>query len=243
MEEFLKTKGIVLYSVDYKDYDKLVTIYLFNYGKITIKISSYKKSKKFKPAAIQMSFGEYTINVKKNNKLISHELIDAFMNSNNDIKKYYAKSSVVEVFTKIVKEKIKKDELAILLLSFLKSIEYSEDSEEKYVAYTLLKFLDFEGYISDFELDYISNELFNKGAEFEFNEKGLKAVDNFSNYEDTITNRGLKQLQYLHKMTNIKNLEEIKSCKVEKNIIKWLFRFIEYKFEINLNAYKEYIKF
>lgn len=243
MEEFLKTKGIVLYSVDYKDYDKLVTIYLFNYGKITIKISSYKKSKKFKPAAIQMSFGEYTINIKKNNKLISHELIDAFMNSNNDIKKYYAKSSVVEVFTKIVKEKIKKDELAILLLSFLKSIEYSEDSEEKYVAYTLLKFLDFEGYISDFELDYISNELFNKGAEFEFNEKDLKAVDNFSNYEDTITNRGLKQLQYLHKMTNIKNLEAIKSCKVEKNIIKWLFRFIEYKFEINLNAYKEYIKF
>lgn len=242
MDEFIKEKGIVLYFVDYKDYDRLVTVYLFNQGKTLVNIKSYKRSKKFYTASIHMSFGEFTINTKRNNTLVSHDLIDAFMNSNSDIKRYYAKSSIIEVFTKIIKENVKKDDLAILLLNFLKAAEYQEDTEEKNVAYTLLKFLQKEGYIADFKIDSTTNKPFVNGAEFAYNDKGLKSICNYTNQDDIISPRALKQLQYLYDMKNDSNLDQIQSCKVEKSIIVWLFKFIEHKFEINLNAYKEYIK-
>lgn len=242
MDEFIKEKGIVLYSVDYNDYDKLLTIYLFNYGKMLVNIKSFKRSNKFSSVSINMCFGEFTINKKKNNKLISFDLIEAFMKSNYDIKKYYAKASVVEVFTKITKEKVNKDELAIMLLNFLKFIEYKDDTEEKFVAYILLKFIQKEGYIADFKLDPYTNKPFIEGAEFAENDKGLKNICKHSEKDDIISIKGLKQLQYIYNMKEESLLDEIKSINVEKNIIKWLFKFIEYKFEINLNAYKEYLK-
>ena len=60
--------ALCLKSIDYKDNDKIVTLYAVNKGKISIVAKGVKKQKaKLKYAVAPLCFGNYYVNTKSKN--------------------------------------------------------------------------------------------------------------------------------------------------------------------------------
>ena len=77
-----KTKGLVIKLNDYKDADKLASIFTFDYGVITAKFVGVKKEKaKLKSVAQPFVFADFVLNESGNNKTVtSASVVDSFYN-------------------------------------------------------------------------------------------------------------------------------------------------------------------
>ena len=66
MTTLSETKGIVLKTMPYKEADKLVTVYSYDYGKITLVAKGTKKlTSKNAPSIQSLTYSEFIINLKK----------------------------------------------------------------------------------------------------------------------------------------------------------------------------------
>ena len=77
-----KAKGVVIKLNDYKDADKLASIFTIEYGIITAKFVGVKKEKaKMKAVAQPFALAEFTMSEKAGNKVITGaDLLDNFSN-------------------------------------------------------------------------------------------------------------------------------------------------------------------
>ena len=100
----IKTRAIVLSSIDYKEKDKLVTLFSLEYGKITAKLKSVKAfNAKLKFAKETFCFGEFIIQ-KPANVISSVEVIDTFYDVTKSLEKFYNACAVVEIVKKVIQE-------------------------------------------------------------------------------------------------------------------------------------------
>ncbi len=129
MEE-IKVKGIVLKSTDYKDSDKLVTIFSAELGLIKARIRGVKKDKAKLAFAVQpFAFVEFVLSAKGGfYTVINATSIDQFFNVTLDFDNYIFMLGCLEVCEKTVKENDPQNELFLLLLSSLKSVCYDNIS-------------------------------------------------------------------------------------------------------------------
>lgn len=98
-----KVKALVVESKDYKEKDKLVTLYTLEHGKLVCIMRGVRGEKaKLKSAKELFVFGEYIIEDGKGFNVITQaEVIDSFYGLAKDIDKYYEGCAIIDILKKI----------------------------------------------------------------------------------------------------------------------------------------------
>ena len=135
----IKTDAIVLQSIDYKDNDKLLTLFSPTLGKITAGIRGVKKPKaKLAFSAQPFCFAEYILAEKGGRYTVTGAYLhESFFSLRYDIDRFYAACAATEVCLSILMENEKYEGLFIGLIECLKGLSLSEDD----CAETLISFL------------------------------------------------------------------------------------------------------
>ena len=147
MEE-IKTKGIVIKSIDYKDSDKIVTIFSADFGLIKARVRGVKKAKAKLAFAVQpFAFIEFILTSKGGfYTVINATSIDQFFNITLDFDSYIFMLGALEVCERTVKENDPQNGLFLLLLNSLKSVCYDgTNSMNVFIKFMIesMKFLGF----------------------------------------------------------------------------------------------------
>jgi len=163
-----KLQGIVLKLTDYKEADKLASIFTLEQGVISAKFTGVKKEKaKLKALAQPFVFAEFNLTSKGNLKqVINATLIDNFYPILSDYNKTICAYIVLDIINTILPQNKAENELFVLTLNALKNIE----KFNPFVATIdyILKFFNFSGLeIILPETEYVYFNKFN--AEFEKN--------------------------------------------------------------------------
>ena len=123
----IKTKGIVIRSIDYKEKDKLITVFTPN-GLITASARSVRSPKsKLKQACGELFFGEMTFTEKGDKKILSGaEPIDTFYSIWGD----YDKMAVITYCFELTEKCFEKDENTdsefVFFMKLLKEVAYGQ---------------------------------------------------------------------------------------------------------------------
>ena len=101
MEE-IKTKGVVLKAVDFKDSDKIVTIFSADFGLIKARVRGVKKAKEKLAFAVQpFAFVEFVLTAKGGfYTVINATSIDQFFNVTLDFDNYIFMLGCLEVIVR-----------------------------------------------------------------------------------------------------------------------------------------------
>lgn len=124
--EQIKVKGIVLKAVDYKDSDKIVTIFSAEMGLINARLKGVKKNKAKLAFAVQpFAFIEFVL-IKNGDffTCVNATSIDQFFNITLDFDNYIFMLACLEICLKTVKQDDAQPELFLLLLNSLKLVCY-----------------------------------------------------------------------------------------------------------------------
>ena len=146
MEE--KLRAVVLRAIDYKENDKLITLFSLEGGVVTTVARGNKKANaKLKFAASPFCFCEYVL-AKKGDKrtVVSADIIESFYSLREDIFKLYAGSAALEFVYSFVKEGMENGRLFVLLMEFLKNLCFTESDPHLLLVKFLLEALALAGY-------------------------------------------------------------------------------------------------
>ena len=145
MEEIVN--GIVLKAVDYKDSDKIITLFTVEKGIIIAGAKGVKKAgAKLKFAVEPFCFAEYVL-AKKSNRytVISAQYIDSFYNLRTDLKKYYLSGATGEVMLASLKEGDADANMFSVFMDSIKNINYADGEKLTFIKF-LLRLFKIAGY-------------------------------------------------------------------------------------------------
>ena len=145
MEE--KVDALVLRSANYRDDDKILTLFTLQQGKVTAAAKGVKKAgAKLKFAAQPFCFAEYVLAKKGERRtIISATNTDGFYALREDIEKFYAACAVCEVCDALLFEGIVNEQLFLSAVNALKEM-CEGNAVEALIRFTLGA-LDFSGYM------------------------------------------------------------------------------------------------
>lgn len=216
-----KVKGIVVKLNDYKDADKIASIFTLEQGLITAKFTGVKKEKaKLKSVAQPFVFADFVLNESGNNKTVtSASVVDSFYNILANYQKTIMGYVVLDIVKSILPKEKPESDLFVLTLNALNDIE--EKNELVATISYILKFISFSGMEIQFpNAEYVYLDTLT-GNFSQNREQGFMAIDKKVyltlkaineekevEYNETI----LKQiLRLLHNIIYIKFNEDIKS--------------------------------
>ena len=216
-----KLKGIVVKLIDYKDADKLASIFTLERGLITAKFTGVRRDKaKMKGVAQPFTLAEFSIVNKSNMRsIISADIIDNFQKLMLDYNKTMSGYIVLDMIRSILPAEKREEDIFLLTVSALKDIE----EKHEYIATIqyILRFLTFSGmglnlpnveriYFDSFTGEFVLNKT---GVTSEIDKKVYKTLRQISNNENIeIESTILKQiLRLLHKVIYNRFGEDIKS--------------------------------
>ena len=101
-----KYKGIIIESKDYKEKDKLVSIYTLEKGLVRAVFRGVRGEKaKMRASKDVFTFGDFFIENTKGNNIVSQvDIIEGFYAIREDLDKYYEACSIVDVLKKVATE-------------------------------------------------------------------------------------------------------------------------------------------
>jgi len=201
MEE--KCRAVVLRAVDYKDNDKILTLFSLENGVISAAIRGVKKAgAKLKFAAQPFCFCEYVLNVKGDKRsVVSADIIESFYPIRENIHKYYAGVVALEFVSDFLQAGDDGRELFVLLLEFLKTLCYSEAAPRLALAYFLLKGLAVCGYDVYVHGCNKCRKTIKNRAFFDFNECSAVCEDCRETTDVEINPHTLELLSDLHEIS------------------------------------------
>ena len=216
-----KFKGIITKLTEYKDADKLASVFSLENGLITVKFTGVKKENaKFKSSAQPFTFAEFVVTQKGANKtVISVDIIDSFKNILTDYNKTICGYIILDVInTLLIKEKQEQD-IFILTINSLKNVE--EKNPFVFLIDYLLKFIEFSGmglqfipdeyvYLDKFTGDFIPNHTQNS---VQIDKKVYFALTKIHTQQQLEENETILRqcLRLLHNIFYLKFGEDIKS--------------------------------
>ncbi len=128
-----KVKAVVLKTADYKEKDKLITLFTLEQGKIFCSMRGVKSpTAKLKFAKEPFCFGEFILeNTKGNNIVTQVQIIENFFEITKDIDKFYEGCAILDVVNKLSSE-TPDPQLFIELIKALKCLSF-ENPRKYYV--------------------------------------------------------------------------------------------------------------
>lgn len=153
MEE--RVKGIVVKAIDYKEADKLASIFTLERGLISTKFTGVKREKaKLKSFTQPFVFADFILNKNGNLRTVtSASLIDNFSGIVASYDKTICGYIVLDIIRSILPSEKEEPDIFLLTLSALKNIE-EKDPKLATIDF-VLKFIDFAGMGLSFDLDNI----------------------------------------------------------------------------------------
>ena len=144
----LKTEAIVLRSIDYKDNDKLLTLFSPELGKLTAGIKGVRKPKaKLAFSAQPFCFAEYVLAEKGGRYTVTGAYLhESFFSLRLDIVRFYAACTLAEICLSILYENEKYEGLFIGLIEALRALSLTEEDVAEGVASFALIALRESGY-------------------------------------------------------------------------------------------------
>ncbi len=137
----VKTEAVVLQSLDYKDNDKLLTLFSPTLGKITAGIRGVKKPKaRLAFAAQPFCFAEYVL-AKSGNRytVTSAYLHESFFELRSDVERYYAACAATELAKVFLLENERYEGLFIGYVECLKGLCLAgEDPADAILSFALI---------------------------------------------------------------------------------------------------------
>ena len=137
----IKTEAIVLQAMDYKDNDKLLTLFSPTLGKLTAGIRGVKKPKaKLSFAAQPFCFAEYILAEKGGRYTVTNAYLhESFFEIRSDITRFYAACAAAEICRELSTENENHEALFIGFIECLKSLCLAgEDEAEALIAFALV---------------------------------------------------------------------------------------------------------
>ena len=176
----LKTDGVVLQALDYKDNDKLLTLFSPALGKITAGIRGVKKpTAKLAFASQPFCFAEYVLAEKGGRYTVTGAyLYESFFNLRYDIIRFYSACALAEITLAVLMENEKYDGLFIGLVEGLKSLSISEEDPAETVISFLLIALRESGYPLDLSLAEERDGEFSERLYFDFADGRFTDLEN-----------------------------------------------------------------
>lgn len=142
-----KVNGVMLRAVDYKDNDKMITLYTVEKGLLSACVRGVKKAgAKLLFCAQPFCFAEYLLNVNgERATVIGATELESFYNLRLDIPAFYCATAISEFLIKCAGEEAD-ESLFLLAVNALKSLNFTSNSKLEILASFLLKALENEGY-------------------------------------------------------------------------------------------------
>ncbi len=137
----IKTEGVVLQAIDYKDNDKLLTLFSPILGKITAGIRGVKKPKaKLAFCAQPFCFAEYILAEKGGRYTVTNAYLhESFFALRTDITRFYAACAAAEICRTLATENEGHEGLFIGFIECLRALCLAEEDEaESLVAFALI---------------------------------------------------------------------------------------------------------
>ena len=153
MEE--RVKGIVVKAIDYKEADKLASIFTLERGLVSAKFTGVKREKaKLKSFTQPFVFADFILNKNGNLRTVtSASLIDNFSGIVASYDKTICGYIILDIIRSILPSEKEEPDIFLLTLSALKNIE-EKDPKLATIDF-VLKFIDFAGMGLSFDLDNI----------------------------------------------------------------------------------------
>ena len=147
----IKTEAIVLQAIDYKDNDKLLTLFSPSLGRITAGIKGVKKpTAKLAFSAQPFCFAEYILAEKNGRYTVTNAYLhESFFALRYDIVRFYAACALAEICLTILYENEDYEGLFVALIEGLKALALSEDDPAEAVVTFALVALRESGYPLD----------------------------------------------------------------------------------------------
>lgn len=164
--EYFDSECLCLKAIDYKENDKLITLYCAGKGKIVATAKGCKSPKaKLKYATSPLCFGHYYFS-KKNGRytLTGCDCLDSFFDLSTDIEKFYTAMTIVEVLDKTQLEGQYDNVLFVHSLRTLNCLKDSQNEDIKKIVFDfLVKTVHILGYecfaikLTDFSSYFFNN--------------------------------------------------------------------------------------
>jgi len=144
----IKVNAIALRSVDYKESDKMLTLFSVERGIISAGIRGVKKANaKLNFCAHPFCFAEYVLSCKNERyTVVGASEIESFYNIRTDLLNFYAGSCVLEFLLKECVEDEPNEPLFMHTVNTLKKIAFGEFKAKQYLIKYLVKALELIGY-------------------------------------------------------------------------------------------------
>ncbi len=147
----VKTDAIVLQSIDYKDNDKILTLFSPALGKITAGIKGVKKpTAKLAFSAQPFCFAEYILAEKNGRYTVTGAYLhESFFSLRYDIVRFYGACAAAEICRVILQENEKYEGLFVGLIECLKGLSLAESDVAEALISFILVALQESGYPID----------------------------------------------------------------------------------------------
>ena len=147
----VKYRGIIIESKDFKDKDKVVTIYTLENGIERVIFRGVRSEKaKMKASKDIFTFGDFFIeNTKGNNIVTQVDVIEGFYKLRENLDKYYEACSIIDVLRKVATEQ-PDPRLFLEVIKALKFLCYSETKRNYILCKYLLNIFSGAGYPLNF---------------------------------------------------------------------------------------------
>lgn len=152
MEE-LKITGIVINNADYKENDKILTIFSLELGVIKAQIRGVKQAKSKLKFACQPFFcGEFFIIKQGNYYLVKNiNSIDSFYDLTNNYDRYLVGTTMLETIKLTYKDGMINEGMFLSLLKILENLCYETTNEFLLLIKYMLEFFKLNGYGLNFD--------------------------------------------------------------------------------------------
>ena len=150
----IKTEAVVLQSTDYKDNDKLLTLFSPTLGKITAGIRGVKKPKaRLSFSAQPFCFAEYILAEKGGRYTVTGAYLhESFFELRADITRFYAGCAAAEICRTLAVENDRHESMFVAFVQCLKELCLSGENEAEAVITFALIALRESGYPIDLSL-------------------------------------------------------------------------------------------
>ncbi len=214
-------KGIIIKLIDYKEADKLASIFSFEKGIVTAKFAGVKRDKaKLKSVAQPFVFADFSLYEKKDHLTVTGaDVIDGFSDILLNYNKTICGYIVLDIIKSIIPKEKQEQDLFLLTITALKNIE----QQNEYISTIdyILKFITLSGMGLELnQLNYVYLDTLTGNftqdrvdACQQIDKKVYEILQHINNNENVEANEAkLKQaLRLLHNILFIKFGEDIKS--------------------------------
>lgn len=144
----IRTEGIVLNEMRYKDTSKIIKVYTKEYGKISIMArGAYRPKSKITANTQPFSYNEYELHRGKNFFYLNQgSLIDSFYSIREKMERVVYGYYMLELIEKSLPEEQEHEKIFLLLKKGLKLLEKLDKDFIKFIISYELKFISFLGY-------------------------------------------------------------------------------------------------